>query len=128
MGCQQKKSNNKMIRSHRYRNNLKKERNKRNNLRRRSDKVILTKNVKRIRRKNQRGGLPYLIGPIVAAIAAIAVNTALAAKAAAAGAIAAKAAIAANAGAMAIGAAKASAIGGISVGVGQGVKAMMDKK
>ena len=115
-----------MIRSHRYRSNLKKERNKRNNLRRRSDKVILTKNVKRIRRKNQRGGLPFLIGLIIAAIA---VKAALATKAAAAaGAIAAKAAIAANAGAMAIGAAKASGKGGISAGVGQGVKAMMNKK
>ena len=114
-----------MIRSHHYRSNLKKERNKRNNLRRRSDKVILTKNVKRIRTKNKRGGLPFLIGPIIAAIAA---KAALAAKAEAAGTIAAKAAIAANAGAMAIGAVKARAMGGISAGVGQGVKAMMDKK
>ena len=111
-----------MIRSHRYRSKLKKERNKRNNFRRRSDKIILTKNVKIIRRKNQQGGLPFLIGPIIASIATIA------AKAAAAAAIAAKAAIAANAGAMAIGAAKASAMGSISAGVRQGVKAMMDEK
>ena len=86
-----------MIRLHRYCSNLKKERKRRNNLRRTSHKVIITKNVKRIRRKTQRGGLPFLIGPIIAAIA---VKAALAAKAAAAaaaaGAISAKAAIAAN--------------------------------
>ena len=60
---------------------------------------MLTKNVKRIRKKNQRGSLSFFIGPFIDAIAA---------KAATAGAIAAKAAVAANAGAMAIGAAKAS--------------------
>ena len=82
--------------------------------------------MKRIRRKNQGGGLPFLIGPIIAAIAAKAAKAAKAA--AAAGEIAVKPAIAANAGAMVIGAAKTSAGGAISAGVGQDVKAMMDKK
>ena len=67
----------------------------------------MTKNVKRVRRKNQRSSLPFLIGPIIATIAAAAVK-------AAAGAIGAKAAVVANAGAMSIGVAKASAMGGIS--------------
>ena len=81
-----------MICSHCFRSNLKKERKKRNNLSCTSDKLIMTKNVKRISRKNQRGGLPFFIGLIIAPIAAKAVivaKAAIAAKAAAAGAIAA---------------------------------------
>ena len=73
----------------------------------------MTKNVKQTRRKNQRGGLPFLIGPIIGAIAA---KAEIAAKAA--GAIATKTAIAANAGAMAIGTAKASSTKGTRASVG----------